>query len=93
MIESGPLWQLAPGVCKERIGEDMVLLDTEAGQYFELNESGARMTELLDELGSSEAVLEVLCQEYEADPSLLASELDRLIERLQSQKLLIPRHS
>ena len=93
MTESGSNWCLAPGVCKERIGEDMVLLDTEAGQYFELNESGARMVELLDDLGSCAAVLENLGREYEADAGLLAAELDKLIQQLQSQKLLIPRRT
>ena len=82
-------WLLAPGVCKERIGDDMVLLDTLAGQYFELNDSGARMVELLDELGTSQAVVAALGQEYEADANLLACELDNLIEQLQSRNLLI----
>lgn len=90
MIDADANWRLAPSVCKERIGEDMILLDTAAGQYFELNESGARMVELIDELGSNKAVLAVLSQEYAADASRLESELHILINRLQSQKLLIP---
>ena len=68
----------------------MVLLDTQAGQYFELNDSGARMVELLDELGTREAVIAAMSQEYEAESSLLAIELDHLIQQLQSQNLLIP---
>ena len=90
MIDTASSWQLAPGVCKERLGEDMVLLDTQAGQYYELNDSGARMIELLDELGSTKAVHAALCQEYDAAPSRLADELAKLIDRLQSRKLLIP---
>ena len=86
-------WLLAPGVCKERIGDDMVLLDTQAGQYFELNDSAARMVELLDQLGSTEAVMEALCEEYEADPDQLAEELQKLIDQLATRQLLIVRQT
>ena len=89
MADLAIVWLLAPGVCKERVGRDMVLLDTAAGQYYELNESGARMLELLDETGSAEAVLETLGQEYEAEPERLANELQQLIDQLAERQLLI----
>lgn len=77
-------------VSKELSGE-MVLLNLATGEYFGLNEVGARMWSLLMKHGSPEPVLEALQAEFDVAPEVLRNDLMKLIADLSARGLVSTR--
>jgi hypothetical protein len=71
-----------------RVREEMALLDVDSGVYFGLDEIGARMWELLVELGNLEAVAQRMEQEYDVTGERLRGDLLRLAEELRAKGLI-----
>jgi hypothetical protein len=71
-----------------RVRDEIALLDTETGVYFGLDEIGARMWELLAELGNLEAVAQRMEREYEVSAERLRHDLLRLAEDLGAKGLI-----
>lgn len=78
----------APGVVFKRLDQRMVLVRLETNQVFELNDTGARIWEMLDAGAGEEEILERLISEFEVAPDQLRRDLDTLVEELQSAGLL-----
>lgn len=70
------------------LGEEGVLLDTEAGTYYTLDAVGTRAWQLLQERGSLEPVIQVLLQEFDVAEERLRSDVEAFIARLESLGLL-----
>lgn len=80
--------RLRTGVVAQAIQGEMVLLDTEAGSYFDLNPSGTLMLEsLLAGASLDEAVARVQ-QRYAADAPRLRADLLALLEALRKARLI-----
>jgi hypothetical protein len=75
-------------VAFRRVEKEMALIDVDTGIYFGLDETGARIWELLAENGSLRVVLERMAEEYDATPSRLEVDLLRLIEELATEGLI-----
>lgn len=80
--------QLAEHVMVRRTGESMVLLDTESGQYYELNETAARILESMLEGDSADGICNRLAQSFEVDPDAVRADLGDLLEDLGQHGLL-----
>ena len=65
-----------------------VLLETESGTYFGLDEVGTRMFSLLARHGDLEVVLERLLAEYDVDSATLERDLLNFAQLLQDQELV-----
>lgn len=65
-----------------------MLLDLESGRYFELNATGRRIWELLDEGSSLARVLDRLVAEFDAPREELESDLLTLVGELDREGLL-----
>ncbi len=67
---------------------ETVLLDTETGLYFGLDQVGTRMWLLLKEHGNVGAAYRQLLQEYDVAPEQLEADLVRFVQTLASRRLL-----
>lgn len=74
-------------VFRELDGE-AVLLDLNSGTYFGLNAVGTRIWHLLGARGPLAAVLDALCQEYDADRDVIERDLLDLVGRLADARLI-----
>ena len=71
-----------------RVRDEMALLDLESGVYFGLDETGARIWELLAEHGKLQAVAEQMEREYDVPAQQLRDDLLRLAEDLKAKGLI-----
>ena len=67
---------------------DVVILHLKDGIYYELNETGARVWELIQQPCSLETVLDALLAEYEADAQQCAADLLALVEDMVGRGLI-----
>jgi hypothetical protein len=80
--------KLNPDVEFRRLGERMVLVHLSSNQVFELNSTGARVWELLEEGVGKEQLLKTLTDEFEVGPEQLRQDVDDLIRDLKSAGLI-----
>jgi hypothetical protein len=66
----------------QEIGGEAVLLDLASEQYFGLDVVGTRIWSLLDPGTPLHDIHEKLCQEYDAEPAMIAADLLTLAGRL-----------
>ena len=79
---------LNPDVVFKRLEDRMVLVDLKSNQIFELNSTGARVWELLQEGVSVDTLIDRLKAEFEADPATLRTEIESLLSDLISEGLI-----
>lgn len=75
-------------VYTETINDETVLLELESGRYYGLDAVGTRLWQLLNELGSIEAVTQSAVAEFEVEPAQLARDLAVLVRELAARKLV-----
>lgn len=75
-------------IARDLAGE-AVLLHLGTGTYFGLNAVGTRIWHLLAQHKSTEAVLPLLLQEFDADEQQLRRDLDALVGELLAKQLLV----
>ena len=81
-------YTLNPDVVFKRLEDRMVLVDLKSNQIFELNSTGARVWELLQEGVSVDTLIDRLKAEFEADPATLRTEIESLLSDLISEGLI-----
>ncbi|MEI6131881.1 MAG: PqqD family protein [Bacillota bacterium] len=70
------------------LDNELALLNLKTGKYFTLNETGARIWELLRANMNEEEILNELKVEYEIDEAVLEADIKTLIEQLKAAELL-----
>jgi len=75
-------------VVARRLGESAVLIRMRTSRIYQLNETGARIWELLEQDASRDAVLDALLNEFDVSREDAASALDDLIAELRAEGLL-----
>jgi hypothetical protein len=78
----------SPHVVSSRLGDAGVLVHLRTNKIFELNATGLRIWELLGEGESLENVERRLCDEFNAEPTRLRSELVALLNALHHEGLV-----
>lgn len=76
-------------VFARRIGEEVVILNTESGTYFGLDPVGARAWDLITEGAPLKAVCEAMVDEYEVEPEQLERDITKLVQDLRDHGLLV----
>jgi coenzyme PQQ biosynthesis protein PqqD len=76
-------------VIAQKASKDFLLFNMDDGNYYSLNEVGARIWELCDGTHSIEQVIDALAQEYDAPKDVLAEDVLEFIERFQNDKLFV----
>jgi hypothetical protein len=72
-----------------RIGDDAVLIHMKTNQIFELNATGARFWELVQDGFTLDACRRELTQEFDVADAQAETEIDAMVEALLASKLLI----
>ena len=75
-------------VISRPFGDAAVLVDLTTNQIFELNRTGYRIWELLDERLDRAAITDVLQREFKVERSQLELEVDELLNELRRENLL-----
>ena len=70
------------------LDEDLLALNVERGLCYGMEKVTARIWNMLDEPRSSDEIVAGLLQEYDVDPDRCRSEVNKLIEVLQTEGLV-----
>lgn len=70
------------------LGDEAVILGADAGQYFGLNEVGARVWELVQHPVSVSTIRDTLCGEYEVAPEECERDVVELLNELSRNGLI-----
>lgn len=75
-------------VISRPFGDAAVLVDLTTNQIFELNRTGHRIWELLDQRLDRAAIADALQREFDVERSQLEMEIDELLGELRRENLL-----
>jgi len=87
-IDLSTLVVVSPNQVSTTLGSEAVILGADAGQYFGLNEVGARIWELVQKPVRVSAICQTLCTEYEVEASACESDVLELLNELRAKGLL-----
>jgi hypothetical protein len=65
-----------------KVGDELVMMSAEKGNYIGLSEVGARIWEIIETPSKLEAVCARLQQEYEVDPDVCRAEVEAFLNEL-----------
>lgn len=80
----------ASDVVARRLGDSAVLIRLTTNRIYELNETGARVWELLQGGLSVDTAIDTLAAEFDAARPVIASEVEQLLQKLSAEGLVIP---
>lgn len=80
--------QRSEDVLFQEVGGEAVLLDLASEQYFGLNVVGARIWDLLDGHSRLDRILAQLCEEFDAEPARIETDLLALAAQLAEAGLV-----
>jgi len=98
--EKGVLWiketthlvnglSFAPDVLFQGSDQEAVMVELQAGKVFELNETAARVVELIGAGNSTDKIVAVLADEYDVDRAVIEKEASRVIQSLLDRGLVV----
>jgi len=79
--------RVRPDVLARRLGDAVVLVHLHTNRIYELNTTGARIWELLQEGRTIDQVTNDLREEFETNDVDLRTEIDRLIDGVRTEGL------
>lgn len=68
--------------------ETQILLNLDGGQYYALDEIGNRVWELCDGTHSISQIITMICDEYDAPPETIQTDILELLQDLMNEKLV-----
>ena len=71
----------------QKVGSETVILDSESGQYYTLNEMATEMLEQLKEGATIQATTSHVCDEYDASESEVLADITAMVSELVEKKL------
>jgi Coenzyme PQQ synthesis protein D (PqqD) len=80
--------RLNPDVIAKRLDQATVLVHMSTNRIFELNETGARVWELLGQGLDADRIVRHLVDEFDVDDARAADEVKNLLMRLRTEGLL-----
>jgi hypothetical protein len=86
-------FSFAPDVVVQVINGEALILKLQEEEVFSLNETGARVAQLIDEGRSLDAVIDTLTAEYETSRQDIEREVNDLVQALVSKGLVVRRES
>jgi len=76
-------------VLAQRAAESLMLLNTQSGEYYTLDEVGIRVWELCDGTRSVDDIAAVISSEYEASPETIGADVRVLLADLAAERLVV----
>ena len=83
-------YSVHPSVRIQEVGDELVLLHLDSGEYFGLDSVGRRFLEHLRNTGDIDATVSELAREFDAEPETLRRDLLKLVEQFREQGLVEP---
>ena len=80
--------QRRPDTPSARIGEALLIMSLERGQYFSLNSVAARIWELLEHPATPEILLRSLSEEFDVESGICAAQLSKFLAKLLELELV-----
>jgi hypothetical protein len=80
---------IATDVRSRRIADETVILRLDTEQYFGLSGVGSRLWELLGNGTDVDRAVDMLADEYEADPELVRTDVLALLSNLMGSELVV----
>ena len=77
------------GVVSQVASKKLVLLDVDGGEYYSLNDVGARVWELSDGSRSLGQITNTIIEEHDAPDDVILADVTELVEDLVVEKLLV----
>jgi hypothetical protein len=93
MSDAKRIVKVSPSTLYREVQGESVLLHLDSGEYFGLDDVGTRVWQLIVEKGDLGAVETAMLQEFEVDPAVLASDLQRMVDELASKRLIEIEHA
>lgn len=90
MISCPASMRPSPDVVYRRLGDTAVLVHLGTNEIFELNDSGARLWELLGEGHGLDDAIQTLVREFDVDEATARRECGDLVTDLLGRRLLDP---
>ncbi|HEX7071958.1 MAG TPA: PqqD family peptide modification chaperone, partial [Rhodothermales bacterium] len=89
MISRSSVIQAAGDLCVADLGGDAVVLDSNGGRYYGLNEVAARILELVKEPRSVGDVVALMRQEYDVPDEVLEKDVIQFLEEMEDHDLVL----
>ena len=80
----------ADGLLAAAVGDELLMMSAAEGKYFNLNDVGARIWELLAQPVSTQGLVAALTAEYEVDGDTVRAEVMEFLSALRERGLLVP---
>lgn len=93
MVDHRQTFSFAPDVVVQVIKGEALILKLQEEEVFSLNETGARVAQLIDEGRSLDAMIDTLTAEYETSRQDIEREVNDLVQALVSKGLVVRRES
>lgn len=84
-------WMTAPDVVVQRLGDAMVIVQLQTDAILELNETAARLVELLTDGKTVEEAVEALAGEYAANAEDVRKDVQQTLASLAAEQVLEPK--
>lgn len=89
MFQKDQLYQRSPDVLYSPIGEEIVMMSIQNGEYYGSNQVGNRIWELLEKPHTPTELCAQLLEEYEIDEATCNNETLEFLEHLYENKLIV----
>jgi hypothetical protein len=80
-----------PKVIQEVFDDEVVIVNLDAGTYYSLNPSGGEVWRFFEKGAAPQEIVEALASRFTDDPSRIQNEIDRLIDELVRENLIVMR--
>jgi hypothetical protein len=84
-------YQKNPSVVCTELDDGAVLLNLDTKYYYNLNETGLRIWQIMEEVENPAEIAEKLANEYEIDVERAKASVVKLMEELEKEGLIIPK--
>lgn len=88
MIDKDSVIRSADHLTTAHLDGEAIVLDASSGQYFGVNELGARILTLIEKPVSFEAICDTLSREYAVERSRLEQDIVAFLSDLREKKLV-----
>jgi PqqD family protein of HPr-rel-A system len=73
----------------QKVGDEMVILDAQSGQYYTLNEMATEILEQFTSGSTLQAVVAYVCKEYDVSQSEAQTDIQSMLSTLLEKELVL----
>lgn len=88
MFDLGSTVVAAKSLVAADLGDEVAMLQLDSGQYYGLNPVGRRVWQLLRSPTTGQAIVDLLCAEYEVEPERCRQDVQAMLGELLKERLI-----